>query len=754
MSKFYRTILYFLLSVLFSTVFLQAQSACEETGAITRETYASGILGQTMVYSVYMPPCYDPNQTYPVIYLMHGSNEDDGHWIRLGIQEQLDSQIIIGELPEVIVVLPFGNVIANRNRFDRVSWGNIFMEELLPDAETKYAIAQDGNQRAIGGISRGGFWAYSIGLRHPDMFSAIGGHSGFFDLYHAPDEFNPLALILSAPEIEAMRFYIDRGADDFAFEGLDIMGERMAERGLNFEYIVRPEGIHYNSYWRQHISEYLDFYTMGWQADESDQVANPTPMPFVFATNTPSSVVTPTELTNPPSSDDMPAATIPATQVSASSKSVELYLPVVSFPSLQTTLTSDELEAILRGELDERLVVDTATFNQLTELGIQLHPQTRLVEPDSLFNILWRERNTIALLPFDQLKVRYRVLWLDDQHPINQLDSYPLAFESDSPNFNPEKLTRITLSGVTALTRQTRVALDEWGVEWASEGIVEYVQQSDYFHISNEVSIFPTCPQTNGETLGGTSSMCSKPEHFELLRLLNVDIVELSGNHNNDYGYDAYLNTLAFYRENGMQTVGGGETLAEAQEPLRLIDNENQIAILACNAVGPYYALVNEDAQLAGGVRPGAASCDGDWLQNSIRQLSTSGYQVIVTVQHQEFEEYIPTDTQRFDFRQIADWGANAVLGTSAHKPQIFEFYQTSTGDIAYLHYGMGNLYFDQPFWGNMRFFMNTVMIYDNNLLTIDLFPGIIDDNVRPRLMSLDERLNFLHFMFVQQNGL
>ena len=156
MSKFYRVIPFLLLLLPFTSVILQAQLVCDtQSGTITRETYASGILGQTMFYSVYTPPCYDSNQSYPVIYLMHGSNEDDGHWIRLGMQEELDSQIVVSSFPEVIVILPFGNVIANRNRFDRVSWGNIFIEELLPDAESKYAIAQDGKQRANWGYLTG-----------------------------------------------------------------------------------------------------------------------------------------------------------------------------------------------------------------------------------------------------------------------------------------------------------------------------------------------------------------------------------------------------------------------------------------------------------------------------------------------------------------------------------------------------------------------------------------------------------------------
>ncbi|MCA9914862.1 MAG: hypothetical protein KC496_16025, partial [Anaerolineae bacterium] len=87
------------------------------------------------------------------------------------------------------------------------------------------------------------------------------------------------------------------------------------------------------------------------------------------------------------------------------------------------------------------------------------------------------------------------------------------------------------------------------------------------------------------------------------------------------------------------------------------------------------------------------------------------------------------------------------------HKPQTYEFYPTSRGETAFIHYGMGNLFFDQPFWGNMRFFMNTFYFYEGNLHGVEVFPGIIDDLARPRLMTADERLNFLYFMFTEQNG-
>ena len=126
---------------------------------------------------------------------------------------------------------------------------------------------------------------------------------------------------------------------------------------------------------------------------------------------------------------------------------------------------------------------------------------------------------------------------------------------------------------------------------------------------------------------------------------------------------------------------------------------------------------------------------------------------MLLTVHYFEHESYTPTPRQRTDYRQFAEWGADVVVGTAEHKPMTFELYRTRRGETAFIHYGLGNLFFDQPFWGNRRFFMDTLYIYDGALLTTELFPGIIDDLARPRLLEGDDQFNFLHFMFIQQNG-
>lgn len=677
------------------------------TGTVVQETYTSSVLQGQWRYSIYLPPCYDQtDSTYPVIYLLHGSNDDDNHWLRLGFQHTLDRGITQGELPPVIVVMPYGDTLSNRNEFGEQSWPAIFLNDLLPTIESRYRVDSDSQRRAIGGISRGGFWAFHIALRHPELFSRVGGHSAFFDENHAPPEFNPLDLALSA-DIGHLVIWLDRGRDDYAAPGLELMHERLAWRGIAHEYTVYPTGEHNNGYWASHLEDYLAFYTRDWTERlivESDQI-------------------------------DVHSG-------------IDLYLPVVSFPSVQYSIDSNQLFAIAVGEWDSNMILATDVAVSLTSTGILLHPDTRLIEPERLFDYLWRNRMAYTLLPFDRLNTRYRILYVDRQHPLqSDLVNYPFAFPSETPNYYPDRLTTISMSGVTALARQTRVAIENNSVQWAGEAIRPYVMQADYFHISSEVSFFETCPQTTGDLLGGSNSMCSDDAHFDLLTFLDVDVIELSGNHNNDYGFDAYRRTLTIYNDAQIPTIGGGETLAEARQPLILQHNGSSFAMIACNWIGPYYALVDDDAG-----RPGAAFCDWDWLSETLPVLAVENDVLIVTIQYQEIDDYIPLDSQRYDFRRIAELGADVVLGTQAHQPQTFEFYPV--GDrTAFIHYGLGNLFFDQEFWGNMRFFIDTLYIYEGQVVTVDLFTGIIEDRARPRPMTDEERENFLLFMFIQKNG-
>ncbi|MCY3798621.1 MAG: CapA family protein [Chloroflexi bacterium] len=690
---------------------LSAQAIeCDEAGTITRETYLSGVSEHERKYTIYLPPCYRAtDQSYPLLMLLHGSNADDSQWARLGFLNALEARIHEGSAPTMIVLMPYGGSLANQNHFNGLSYDAILLD-LLVQVDERYRT--DG-RRALGGISRGGFWAYHLGLRFPNSFVAIGGHSPFFDANHAEPAYNPLDLAQSINDDTHLRLWMDRGTDDHAAGGIDRM--RVILRGGNVphEYIVYAGGDHSEASWRQFVDDYVDFYAGAFTGEDwQKKVATP----------------------------------------ENEQGGVELWLPAAGFGALLTSIDSADLRAMLTGALEQRLILSESNANRLWRQGIDLHPGIEIVPDGKLFFALWREKRKFTLMPFDQLRLRLRPLWVDDAPVVDQLARYPLVFASENPNFSSENLTRITLSGTTALARHTLPAVEAIGVEQAASGIRDYVRRADYFQITHEASIAPTCPQHSGAPLGGSNSMCMMRDHARLFDLLGVDVVDLTGNHINDFGYAAFENTLAHFEERGYSLVGGGRNLAEARQPLILERNGSRIGWLACNNIGPYYAFANDDAEALGGARPGNAYCRGSWLREALALLAAEVDLVLMTVQYREFEAFQPVRQQRLDFQTYAEWGADIVIGTAEHKPMTFEFYTTRRGETAFIHYGLGNLFFDQLPWGNRRFFLDTLYIYDGRLLAVELFPGIIEDRARPRLLTGEDLFNFLHFMFIQKN--
>jgi hypothetical protein len=99
-------------------------------------------------------------------------------------------------------------------------------------------------------------------MRHPELFFAIGGHSPFFDQWHAPATHNPLDLALTVTWTEASpRIYIDRGKDDYAQLNIDLMVNRLTEHAVPHTFVLHPQGQHQDDYWAAHLDDYLAFYT-------------------------------------------------------------------------------------------------------------------------------------------------------------------------------------------------------------------------------------------------------------------------------------------------------------------------------------------------------------------------------------------------------------------------------------------------------------------------------------------------------------
>lgn len=247
----------------------------EETGQFVdfKDNRSEVAHGENLRYRVYVPPCYFSTQKrFPVVYLLHGLSYKEDQWEDLGINTTLEQGIRLGAMPPMIFVMPFLGNLGQRNSFPPdPSYESFIIDELLPKIQRDFCTIEDREHRAIGGISRGGFWAFSIAMRHPDIFSIVGGHSALFptDSKEIPPAFNPLEMALNDTFLQTidLRIWLDNGVADSAGSSQQLLDSRLTQRNIAHTYVVHPSGEHDNSYWSAHMQEYLTFYGRDWERD-------------------------------------------------------------------------------------------------------------------------------------------------------------------------------------------------------------------------------------------------------------------------------------------------------------------------------------------------------------------------------------------------------------------------------------------------------------------------------------------------------
>jgi len=437
-------------------------------------------------------------------------------------------------------------------------------------------------------------------------------------------------------------------------------------------------------------------------------------------------------------------------------RSTWVYALVAPFPTVLDGVALSDLQAAWSASSSGLLAglpiwMTESTLGVLTSLLGEPSPGAVVTVPaDRLVDTLWENSSGWGIVPFEDLDPKLKVLELDGQSPIhNDFDEevYPLKFDfsltgsvADSfdlpaTNRDPSKMTVVLMTGVTALVRATASRMETVGIDYPAWNIGDLLAAADITHISNEIPFVEGCPYPDPKQ--GGLVFCSDPEYIKLLEMVSTDVVELTGNHFQDYGSDATLYTLDMYNERHWPYYGGGYNLEDSRKPALITHNGNYFAFIGCNPIGPQFAWATE-------TQPGAAPCDDyEWMKDEIASLVEKGYIVIATFQYIEYYEATPIEQHRIDFRAIADIGATIVDGSQAHIPQAMEFY-----DGAFVHYGLGNLFFDQMSGPSRREFLDRHVFYDGRYISTELITAMLEDYARPRLMTPAEREAFLESMF------
>lgn len=254
---------------------------------IKSDIVASEVLNTTMGFDIYLPPGYDSNIRYPVLYSLHYFDGNQRSLLSgLGLNGNADKLIASQKINPMIIVAPdYKNSFAVNTSLEQGAaakgatiglYKDYLINELIPYVDAHYSTLASREGRFIDGYSMGGFAALHIGFSHPALFAKIGAHSAAFWDYAADDLYTdrrdwlyPTAelrrerdpfLLAKTQDLTATRVYVDVGSSD-ALAGVD---ERfylaLLGLGIDAEWHT-SSGAHTLAYWRANSDSYLQFFS-------------------------------------------------------------------------------------------------------------------------------------------------------------------------------------------------------------------------------------------------------------------------------------------------------------------------------------------------------------------------------------------------------------------------------------------------------------------------------------------------------------
>ena len=239
--------------------------SADERGASVEEiTIESEAVDRSLPVTVVTPE--DAAEDAPLLVFLHGrdGNEDSGL-----VDEMFAALDDLGDGAPVIA-FPYGGEASYWHDRADGAWGKYVLDEVIPQAAE--AAGANPKRVAVGGISMGGYGAYSLAAEAPGRFCAIGGHSpaiwqtagetaaGAFDDAEDFAEHDVVAAVASQPQaFTGQPLWIDAGEDDPFVPGDDVLIAALETAGADLTTRREPGG-HDSEYPNARWDDYLRFY--------------------------------------------------------------------------------------------------------------------------------------------------------------------------------------------------------------------------------------------------------------------------------------------------------------------------------------------------------------------------------------------------------------------------------------------------------------------------------------------------------------
>ncbi len=245
-------------------------------GTVSKVWYHSPSLGMERRLSVYTPAGYEKGDNrYPVFYLLHGMGGDENAWLELGRAAQiLDNMIAEGKVEPMIVVMTNGNADLQAApgesslgfapptiQLPKTMEGSFetHFPEVVEFIDSNYRTIPSKQNRAIAGLSMGGFHSLHISKEYPDMFDYV----GLFSAAIMPDRkvkspiYDNMEGKLKTQFVKNPALYwIAIGDKDFLYEANKEYRKKLDENGYKYTYRESPDG-HIWKNWRIYLTEFI-----------------------------------------------------------------------------------------------------------------------------------------------------------------------------------------------------------------------------------------------------------------------------------------------------------------------------------------------------------------------------------------------------------------------------------------------------------------------------------------------------------------
>lgn len=271
-------------SVMAQTGKAKTYSAEENSLKVRSLTLESDLMKREMPYNLILPKNYEEEsykeKRYPVIYLLHGLFGKYDNW---ATKTELSKYAASYEF---IIVMPDGGNgwYTDSATKPNEKYESYIIKELIPEIDKKFRTLADSENRAIAGLSMGGYGSLKFGLKYPEMFSLAGSFSGAVGITQVTDknseawvsksvmsvygeagsetrkDNNIFKLLeeMSSEKIKKLPFiYVDCGTGDFLIQSNRLFLNVLREKKVRYEYRELP-GVHDWKFWDSQIQEFLE----------------------------------------------------------------------------------------------------------------------------------------------------------------------------------------------------------------------------------------------------------------------------------------------------------------------------------------------------------------------------------------------------------------------------------------------------------------------------------------------------------------